>query len=166
MQQGQIIPYARYGATDRRSSYARWGGGLLTGILSVIVLSVAGCSDEVTPRRQLGPNPASIGFLDAPAPETTVDPVFTVAGWAIDESGVQRVRIYLDDELIASVPLTVLRPDIVSTYPTRARAGLPHGFSVLVDAGIQSGYRRVRLEAIDGRGAATQIATANVKIES
>jgi hypothetical protein len=141
-------------------------GGRLTGIVIGILLSlsVSRCSDQVTPRRQLGPNPASIGFIDAPAPEATVEPIFTVVGWAIDESGVQRVRIYLDDELIASVPLTQFRTDVVSAYPTQARPGVPHGFAVVIDAGIQSGYRHVRLEAIDGRGAATQIATTNVKI--
>ena len=132
-------------------------------LLSVIGLTI-GCTDDVKPQRQVAPNPASIGFLDAPAAEAAVDPIFTVAGWAIDESGVQRVRIYLDDTLIATVPLTVPRPDLDRLYPRTAQPGAPHGFTVVIDAGASLGFRRLRLEAIDGRGATTHVAAANIKI--
>jgi hypothetical protein len=133
-------------------------------ILVSLISLLTGCTDDVKPQRQLTANPASIGFLDAPAAEAAVDPIFTVAGWAIDESGVQRVRIYVDDTLIATVPLTVPRPDLDRLYPRVAQPGTPHGFTVVIDVGDSLGFRRLRLEAIDGRGAATHVAAANVKI--
>lgn len=129
-----------------------------------LLASVTGCSDQVTPKRQTGRNPASIGFIDAPLPQTTVGASFSVAGWAIDESGIERVRIYLDDQLVATIPLTVWRPDVERAFP-RATPGAPHGFATIVDGGACTGYCTVSVEAIDGRGGLTRFATSSIRIE-
>jgi Big-like domain-containing protein len=140
----------------------RLAAGALIGLLALIP---AGCKNEAKPKRQTEPNPPSIGFIDSPAPESVVGPLFTVAGWALDESGVDRVRIYLDDQLVATAPLTVMRPDVDRAFSPKTGAGTPHGFSLVIDAGSRAGYCTIRAEAIDGRGALTQFATTNVKIE-
>lgn len=133
--------------------------------LAVVAL-VAGCDRDV-PRvqRQTKRNPPSIGFIDAPAANAVVGPMFSVAGWALDESHVKEVRVFLDDELVASLALTVLRPDVEKQFPPRVGVGTPHGFSTLVDAGSRKGYCTIRFEALDGHGALTQFATTTVKIE-
>ena len=134
-------------------------------LLAALVAVSAGCREEARPRRQTEPNRASIGFIDQPGAEATVGPIFTVTGWAIDESNVDRVRFYLDDRLVATTPVTVLRPDVDRAYSLATGAGTPHGFIVLIDAGSRAGYCTIRAEAIDGRGAVTQIAATNIKIE-
>jgi Bacterial Ig domain len=128
---------------------------------------LAGCSEEPRAKRQTEPNRASVGFIDQPAADAVVGPLFTVSGWAVDESGVSRVRIYLDDQLVATVPVTAPRPDVdraLSLKPATG-AGMPHGFTVVVDAGSRSGYCTVRVEAIDGRGGLTHLTSANIRIE-
>jgi hypothetical protein len=134
-------------------------------LLGLIALIPAGCKNEAKPKRQMEPNRPSIGFIDLPAAQSVVGPLFTVAGWAIDDSGVDRVRIYLDDQLVATVPVTIVRPDVDRAFSVKAGAGTPHGFSIVIDAGSRAGYCTIRAEAIDGRGALTQFATTNVKIE-
>lgn len=133
--------------------------------VALLAACAAGCNREPRPKRQTERNLPSIGFMDSPAPESTVGPMFVVAGWALDESNVDRVRVYLDDELVATLPMTLPRPDVEKQYPGRGPAGRPLGFQTMIDAGARSGYCTIRLEALDGRGALTQIATATVKIE-
>ena len=106
-----------------------------------------------------------MGAIDSPAANSAVGPLFTVAGWAADESGVDRVRIYLDDQIIATVPVTIPRPDVDAAFPRFKATGPLHGFQVSVDAGARAGYRTVREEVLDTRGALTYVASVTVKIE-
>ncbi len=134
--------------------------------LAGTLILLAGCGGQPRPARQTERNIPSIGFIDAPAPEATVGPTFVVAGWAMDnDAPVERVRIYLDDQLVATVPLTIMRPDVEEQLHPKVGAGTPHGFSWVVDAGSRAGYCTIRVEALDAKGGLTQFATANIKIE-
>jgi len=133
--------------------------------VALLALCVGGCSGDGKPKRQTERNLPTIGFIDYPAAQATVGPMFVVAGWALDDSGVERVRIYLDDELVTTVTLTVMRPDVEKQFPPRVGARTPHGFTTMVDAGSRAGYCTIRFEALDGRGALTQFATTNIRIE-
>jgi hypothetical protein len=131
-------------------------------------LLVAGCADEGrhedAPRRQRERNPASIGWIDIPAKDATVDPSVRVSGWACDESGVKSVRIYFDDELMITVPLASARPDVERAYPKCASADHIHGFESIIDAGAHVGYTMIRAEVIDGKGGLTPLTSVSVKI--
>ena len=133
-----------------------------------LCLLAAGCAGEAgqdpAPKRQRESNPPSIGFIDIPAANATVDPSLRVSGWAADESGVKAVRIYFDDELMVSVPLVSPRPDINKAYPKYAKADMIHGFEAMIDAGSHVGYTMIRVEAIDGRGGVTPLRSISVKI--
>jgi hypothetical protein len=138
--------------------------------LVVVVLlaaaGAAGCTSDPKPKHQVEGNRPSIGFLDAPKPEAVVGSLFQVSGWALDSDAlIERVRIYLDDDLVATVPLTIMRPDAEQAFPMTMGAGTPHGFVTLIDAGSRVGFCTIRAEALDARGALTQFATTNVKIE-
>ena len=132
--------------------------------LAAAVCAIA-CDREPTPRRQTQRNPPTIGFIDAPAQGAVLGPKFVTSGWALDESLVERVRIYLDDQMVANVPLAVMRPDVEKAYQVSFGAGRPHGFSVAIDSGSRKGYCTIRFEAVDGRGGVTQFAAVQVRIE-
>ena len=136
----------------------------------VLMLALAGfcaasCSRDPEVRRQHEKNPPTYGFIDAPAAGAVLGPKFVASGWALDESDIERVRIYLDDQLVANVPLTVMRPDVEQQFKVTFGVGRPHGFSVAIDSGARKGYCRIRFEALDGRGALTTFATVQVRIE-
>ena len=101
-----------------------------------LLLAAGGCREEPRPKRQVGSNPGSMGFIDAPKPEAIVGPIFSVAGWAIDESAVELVRVYIDDAIVATAPITVMRPDVDQAFAARTQVGTPHGFSVVVVAWV------------------------------
>ena len=115
-----------------------------TRAIALAALVAAACTEEPKPRRQdpSVPNPPSRGFIDSPVADQAVGPATVVSGWAIDESGVDRVRIWADDRLLATVPLTwrgrTWRP------PTRPRRspGAVHGWQASVDFGDTAGYVR------------------------
>lgn len=123
------------------------------------------CGREPQPRRQQGPNPPSQGVIDIPADGERVGPVVTVAGWTLDESGVDRVRIYADDRMMVSVPVTLPRPDVARAMPEHARADARHGWEATIDFGEFVGYVTLHAEAIDGRGALTRFARVTVKVD-
>ncbi len=133
----------------------------------VVLVVLAGCSaGGPQPKRQTEPNRHSIGFIDAPQNNAIVGPVFAVAGWALDpDAPVERIRIYLDDQLVATVPLTVPRPDVEKAYAPKVGAGAPHGFSAVIDAGSRTGFTTVRIEALDAKGGLTYVAHSTVRIE-
>jgi hypothetical protein len=139
-----------------------------TAAVLALCLLAGGCSAENgrdnAPKRQHERNPPSIGFIDIPKDGATVDPTVRVSGWAADESGVKAVRIYFDDELMATVSLVTPRPDVNQTYPKYAKPDAIHGFESLIDAGAHAGYTTIRAEAIDGKGALTQFYSVNVRI--
>jgi hypothetical protein len=133
---------------------------------AALLVVLTGCSGgDAKPKRQREANRPSMGFIDMPVAQSTVGPIFTVSGWVIDESLVDKVRIYLDDELVATVGVEIMRPDVDQAFPNRAQQGKPHGYLAIIDAGTRAGYCTIRTEAIDGRGGMTQFATTSVKIE-
>jgi len=134
---------------------------------AALLVVLAGCSGGgPQPKRQTEPNRPSIGFIDAPQNNAIVGPMFVVAGWALDpDAPVERVRIYLDDQLVATVPLTIQRPDVERAYRPKVGAGAPHGFSAVIDAGSRAGFTSVRVEALDAKGGLTHVANTSVKIE-
>lgn len=138
---------------------------LLSGL--ALASGTVACNDHPRPRRQdpSVPNPPSVGFIDLPAPGSIVGPVISVAGWAIDESGVEWVRIYADDLIVGKFPLTVARADMEKVFPQFARPGAVHGWQTTIDFGDRVGYCVIRAEALDGRGALTRFATITVNIQ-
>ena len=131
------------------------------------VASLLGCSDGPARPRRPDPavlNPPSVGFIDTPAPGTVVPPILRVAGWAADESGVEWVRLYADDQIIEHIPLSVPRSDVEREFPQFSKPGALHGWHATIDFGDRVGYTHISAEALDGRGALTRFAQFSVKI--
>jgi hypothetical protein len=132
--------------------------------MTALALGCSGAAPKRQPERNAAQS-AMMGFIDSPAEGRTVGPVFGVTGWAAGRDGVDRVRIYLDDDLVATVPVTIPRPDVDKEFPRYASTGPVHGFGATIDAGSRAGYRALRIEAVDRRGALAYVASVNVKIE-
>lgn len=127
----------------------------------------AGACDE-PPERAARPAPGNKpaeGFIDLPQDGGDVRPRFTVAGWALDPEGIREIRIYLDDELIATTKPAIARPDVGRIRDWLMAANPLPGWMIEVDAGDRRGYRTIRGEAVDNTGVLSRFASSTVTIK-
>jgi hypothetical protein len=135
-------------------------------LVAAICLVIGGCSGgRERPKRPAPGNKPATGFIDAPQNGTDVRPRFTVAGWALDPDGIREIRVYLDDELVASAKPAVARPDVARIWESLAAANPLPGWMIEVDAGSRLGYKTIRAEAVDNAGALSWFAASTVSIK-
>jgi len=92
------------------------------------------------------------GTLDVPGPNATVSGRATVAGWAIDNEGVERVEVWVDGERAGEADYGLSRPDVARDYP-----GLPgepdFGFQYALDTdGWSTGPHDLTIRIVDQAG--------------
>jgi hypothetical protein len=105
------------------------------------------------------------GTVDMPKSGDVLRPGKTlVGGWALDDSGVAEIRIYLDGRYKASARLNVARPDVAQAHPRYARRGDIYGWNVEVNFGTSPGPHTILCQAIDDNGAPRDIGTVPVVI--
>jgi hypothetical protein len=142
-------------------------------VACVVVLGVAGCgggSDPASNRRALAAleplpdNTLPFGVVDVPRAQAVVPASFIAAGWALDEEGIEVVRIYVDGKSKASGRLTVERPDVSKAYPAYARQSDLHGWKVTVTIGTP-GVHKLTVQAIDVKGATRDIGEWDIVVQ-
>ncbi len=65
-----------------------------------------------------------VGHLDSPVPNAQVEGEVLVRGWALADSGVDRVTIYVNQRVVGEARIRLARPDLVPVYPDIKDAGL------------------------------------------
>jgi hypothetical protein len=106
-------------------------------------------------------NELPFGALDFPAQGAQVTAESPVAGWALDDRGVQQIRVYVDGHLINSGGLTQERPDVAKMFPQYARGSQKHGFLLLMGFDAP-GPHAIVIQAVDTDGATRDIGVVNV----
>jgi N-acetylmuramoyl-L-alanine amidase len=127
--------------------------------LALALTMACGGGDLPDPQNEL-----PIGYLDSPANGAVVPRQFRFAGWALDDSRVVRVDIYVDGRFRASATPTVARPDVLKAYPQYAKSTAVTGWEVTVDLGEGAGGRAVLVQAVDDKGATRDIGSAAISI--
>jgi len=74
-----------------------------------------------------------LGSLDAPARGSTLRETGVVGGWAVAESGVRRIAIYLDGQFISFAALDGKRPDIAKLYTKTFPNAETSGWTAVLD---------------------------------
>ena len=99
------------------------------------------------------PLPSRI-WLDAPVAEATVSGVFTVGGWAINGTGISRIRVQIDSREVATASRTIDRPDVVALQQGEDDPAAPLlGFATEIDSRqLSNGRHQLRLEVMAGNG--------------
>ena len=126
----------------------------------VLAVAAAACGAK-TPDPN---NELPFGFLDAPAPNSPVPGHVTAVGWALDDTGVARIDVYVDRKYKMSVPVGSSRIDVGRAFPKYARDGNIHGWMAEIDLGATPGPREILVQAVDTSGAARDIGLVNVTV--
>ena len=99
---------------------------LLTPVLIVWLLGTS-CGRAGSKQAQTSGLEPILGAVDSPARGATLRGSPVIGGWALAESGVDRVAIYIDKQFIAFAALGGSRPDIAKTtfasFPNSANCG-------------------------------------------
>jgi hypothetical protein len=74
-----------------------------------------------------------LGALDVPARGATLRETGVVGGWAVAESGVKRVAIYVDEQFVSYVALEGKRPDIANLYAKTFPNAETSGWTMVLD---------------------------------
>ncbi len=126
-----------------------------------MVLAVGACR-SAPPSRPAQANRLPFGVMEAPRDGETVGRVVDVVGWAIDESAVTAVRIYVDGRFKVSVKPNGERADIADRL-----AWFPHQqtqWQAEVDLGESGGAHAILAQAIDDRDATRDLASVVVHV--
>jgi len=139
---------------------------------ALVLFTMTGCGgDRSSPSNPAGapaptpPDPSNqlpFGTLDAPAANATVPREVTVSGWAMDDTGVEGVRVYVDGHFIQSTTLTVDRADVSAAVPAYARQSDRHGWTVTI--GLGPGTHTILAQAVDRAGATRDLGSVSVTV--
>lgn len=94
-------------------------------------------------------------YVDSPNQNEVVkNNSVSVRGWALNSSGVKEVKVYVDDKYIKNAEYGIERPDVNNAYPGYQN-GDKSGYELNLDLkSIQSGNRKITIEAIGFNGLA------------
>jgi hypothetical protein len=143
--------------------------GRRTAIAAILVaISLVSTACQTTTGREPDPdanNELPIGWIDKPRNGATVGRVVEVAGWALDDSGVRVVRLYVGGRYKASTTIKGRRPDVVAAYPKYGNQN-DQAWHATVELGETPGPYHILAQAVDDAGATRDIGSVTVRLIS
>jgi hypothetical protein len=113
-------------------------------------------------------NQAPFGYIDVPgaAGLTGASGSLPVAGWALDDTGVDHVDILIDGQIITGAILGITRPDVQAAFPNVPNS-LNSGWTANIDStAFVNGIHILSARAWDTLGASRDLGTRNIQIEN
>jgi len=89
------------------------------------------------------------GYVDIPRNNEMVTVPFSVAGWAMDDTRVSRIEVFVDDTLVGHGTYGLSRPDVPAVFPS---APPNTGYQFTVTKRLSQGPHMLAVKAIDDSG--------------
>ncbi|SFB37041.1 Ig-like domain-containing protein, partial [Clostridium frigidicarnis] len=90
--------------------------------------------------------------VDIPSEEEEITKEFSIYGWALNPSGMNKIDVYIDDEFLGKADINIERSDIESAFPGYI-GGDKSGFNYNVDINkIPPGQHKILVRAIGNDG--------------
>ena len=140
---------------------------LIAGDYSVARQSIYNLKSGTTPPPPPPPPSDNIppyGFLDLPISGQTLGRTALVAGWAFDNSSINRIEILVDGVVVGTATYGQPRPDVTNVYPTIS----PNtGYLYALDTTrYPNGQHTIAAHAIDSAGNVASLGTVTVTISN
>jgi len=123
-----------------------------------LALAATGCRS--------GPSPKALpfGVMDQPRGGETLRGIVELRGWALSESGIAQVLVYVDRNYVAAATLGISRPDVAKVYP--AFSNRPDsGWTATLDTGKWSaGVHELVVQGTANNGATRDLGAVNVTV--
>jgi hypothetical protein len=104
------------------------------------------------------------GVVDSPRPGAALHGRSTLSGWALSESKIESVAVYMDRTLAGFATLGVSRPDVQKAFPKfpdAADAGWQLDFDV---TGMKAGPHQLEIQARSKQGATRDLGELAVTV--
>jgi hypothetical protein len=138
---------------------SRCGFGLLPILGFSLVVASCGKNGALDPNNEL-----PFGHIDAPVGGVTVPAgPLEVNGWALDDSSVTAIRIYVDNHFKAAAKVDSNRPDLAGPYPQYIHGTNLHGWKAQVDI-PSAGTHTILAQAVDDGGATRDLMAVSVTV--
>ncbi|HSB05495.1 MAG TPA: fibronectin type III domain-containing protein [Thermodesulfobacteriota bacterium] len=109
-------------------------------------------------------SPPMIGELESPSEGKRVFGLKTIYGWALDNEGISRVRLFIDGEYVCDIPYGGLREDLKEDYPDYPNAE-KGGFALVWNySSLSSGVHVVQVETQNMKGEVLRL-SANILVQ-
>lgn len=130
-------------------------------VLTCALAALAAACGGGTPAGAVDPNnELPFGYVDSPAAGTVVrGNRLAVTGWALDDTGVDHVRVYVDGRYRGEAKLTGARPDVARGYPAYAHGSETFGWGIELTIELTPGGHALLAQAVDTSGATRDIGT-------
>ncbi len=105
-----------------------------------------------------------LGVVDNPHPGEALRGRYTLRGWALSESAIESVTVYVDRTLAGFATIGINRPDVQKAFPAfpdAANAGWQLDFDV---TGIKAGPHELEIQARSKHGAARDLGDLAVTV--
>lgn len=125
----------------------------------VVAAAAGACGGAPNPTNEL-----PFGAVDMPQAGAVVPRgPLVVGGWAMDDTGVSVVRLYVNRRFVAETRLEVPRPDLIKVYPAYLHGTEFHGWNVTVTL-TGTGPHEILAQAVDRAGATRDLGVVNVTV--
>jgi hypothetical protein len=130
--------------------------------LALTALAVPACGPN---GRHNPDNEVPFGYVDQPKAGDTVAPgALVVGGWALDDSAVKEVRVYLDGRYVTRTTIAVARPDLVKPYPGYLHGTDLHGWNTEIELPDVPGPHTLLVQAEDDAGATRDLGSMTITV--
>jgi hypothetical protein len=135
------------------------GAARIAALVLLLAVSTSCGKNPIDPANEL-----PFGNVDVPKPSETVPSAkVSVAGWALDDSAVAQIRVYVDGRFKGVTTLGVARPDVAQAYPRYSSRGNVCGWTLVVDAGTP-GPHKILAQAVDDFGATRDLGAIDITV--
>jgi hypothetical protein len=105
-----------------------------------------------------------LGHLDTPTPGVTASGSIRLSGWALADSGISRIDVYLDGKLVYSGRVGIRRPDVQKVYPNFRDADISgFDFQLPLDS-VAPGTHQLTVQARTSDDAVKELASIPINV--
>ena len=128
---------------------------------TAILFAIVGCgSKAANPDNEL-----PFGWMDQPSSGAVItDGKVVASGWALDDSAIKEIRLYVDSRLKAVTSVTIARDDLKGPHPAYMHDTNIHGWTAEVDLSGSPGMHTLLAQAEDDQGATHDLTSVAITV--
>lgn len=106
-----------------------------------------------------------MGFIDTPSAGSTVNGMIKVRGWILDNSGVSKVEVLVDGQVVGQAQYGRSRPDVLNVFPEYQNANAGYEFDLDTRA-LTNGLHSISVKATSKTGSTLQVQAKTVNVQN